>query len=81
MARVQLTAAHLINHVKLKAGTKVADSAGAAQAGDYVWTGLTSATFSNAMVPLDASAITMQAGSRFATGPTMPYPDGVNSIT
>jgi len=80
MARVRLTAALVVGHTKLKAGATVADSTGAAQAGDFVWTGLNSTTFNNAMVPLDGAATTMQAASRWPSGPTVPYPDGVNSV-
>lgn len=80
MARVQLTAAHVIGHKKYRAGTIIADSAGAAQAGDVIWTGLNANTFTGAMVALDAGATTIKNASPYRWGLVTPYPDGVNSI-
>jgi hypothetical protein len=79
MARVRLTAAHHINGKSYKAGTFVCDGT-SPQAGDVIWTGLTAAAFSNAMVALDAGANTLQAASRFTSGPLVAMVTGCNSI-
>ena len=79
MARVRLTAAHLINGKVSKAGTIVCDGTGA-QAGDTIFLGLNAAAYSNAMVALDAGAITIQAASRFTVNPSPGFISGCNSI-
>jgi len=78
MARFQLTQGFYINHKKLKAGTLLCNGT-ACNAGDEIWTGLNSTTYSPGMNPLDAAAITIKNASRFANAQT-PVPDGVNSI-
>jgi hypothetical protein len=80
MARFQLVTSHVFGAVKLKAGTKIADSAGAAQPGDVVITSLSSATVSPEMTALDASATTMKNGSRFAGVPDRTFVTGAESI-
>ena len=79
MARVRLTAAHHINSKVLKAGTIVCDGSGCS-GGDTIWTGLNATTFSNNMVALDAGANTIQAASRFPTGPSIGFIPGNHSI-
>jgi hypothetical protein len=79
MARVRLTAAHHINGKSYKAGTNVCDGT-SPQAGDVIWSSLNAAAFSNAMVALDAGANTIQAASRFTTGPSVGCITGCNSI-
>lgn len=79
MARFGSTVAFVIGGRKHKAGTTYADTAGNAIAGDVVWVGMSSGTMSPGLIPLDASATTMKAGSPFA-GMQVARPDGVNSI-
>lgn len=79
MARMRLQQAAVINHVKFKVGQTFADSTGAAQAGDVVWTGMNSQSWAPYMIDLDAGATTIKTGSRFANTPA-PRPDGVTSI-
>ena len=79
MARVRLTAAHHVNGRYLKAGTVVCDG-NSPQAGDFIWTGLVAATFSNQMAALDGGANTIQAASRFTSGPSVGFIPGNQSI-
>jgi len=79
MARMRLASAHVINNKRWKIGTTFADSQGNAIAGDVVWTGMNSASWSPGMVDLDAGATTIKNGSRFSLSPA-PSSDGVNSI-
>lgn len=79
MARVRLTAAHHILGRSLKAGTIVCNGT-SCQAGDFIWTGLTSATYSNAMTSLDAGGDTLRTASRFPTQPSVGIISGANSI-
>jgi hypothetical protein len=67
MARFQLTQAVHVGDKRFRAGSAVADTQGNALPGDKVWVGLNSATMIEGMTPLDASATTMKAASRFAS--------------
>src|SRR5215471_3890002 len=80
MARFQLTQALVVGQVRLKAGRTIADSAGAAQPGDFIWTGLNSNTVHGGMTPLDASASTMKAASKYASEPPASSISGAASI-
>jgi hypothetical protein len=79
MARARLTAAHNINGKTVKAGSIVCDGT-SCQAGDVLWTGLNSTSWSNQMQSLDAGGNTLQAASRFPTAPSVGFISGVNSI-
>lgn len=79
MARVRLTKAHVIQGKRHKAGTVVCDGT-SCSAGDVLWTGLNAASFSNAMVALDAGATTIQAASRFTSAPSVGFISGADSI-
>jgi len=81
MARFQLTQAVLVGQVRWTAGDTVADSQAAAQAGDHVWIGLNSATMVEGMTPLDASATSMRAASRWAGVPLRNVISGVDSVS
>jgi hypothetical protein len=79
MARFKLTQAFHFSQYRVRAGGTIADSPANAQAGDAVYTGLTSATLPSGCVPLDASATTMFNASRWAG--TLPgNPTGRDSI-
>ena len=80
MARFQLTQTLVVGQNRLKAGRTIAGSAGAASPGDFVWTGLNSNTAHACMTPLDASATTMKAASRFASVVPASTITGVESI-
>lgn len=80
MARVKLTAAMYIGSTRLHAGQTMADSTANALAGDFVWTGLNSATWIPAMTPLDGAANTMKAGSQYASVAAGTSCDGVSSV-
>ncbi len=80
MARVMLNMAMHIGTRKLKGGSTIADSAGVALPGDFVWTGLTAQTYQRDMVALDASATTMKNASPFASVSPRPWITGVESI-
>jgi hypothetical protein len=79
MARFGSTVAFFIGHRKYRAGQTYADTKANAQVGDVVWTGLDSTKMSPGLIPLDAGATAMMAGSRFANVQT-PRIDGANSI-
>jgi hypothetical protein len=66
VARVKLVVAMHINQYRLKAGSTIADSAGNAQPGDFVWSSLSSSTWNPGMVALDGPANTMKAASIYA---------------
>ena len=66
-------------HKKCKAGQTYADTVANAIAGDVVWYGMSSATMSPGLIPIDAAATTMKNGSPYA-GISFARPDGVNSI-
>jgi hypothetical protein len=79
MARFGSTVAFVVNGRKYKAGQTYADTVGSAVGNDVVWVGLDSTRMSPGLIPLDAGATSMIAGSRFAG--TTPYRiDGANSI-
>ena len=80
MARFRSVGCFVFGSVKYRAGTVFASDSGSALAGDVVPPGgLTSAQMSPAFVPLDGTASTMMAGSRFANTPTTTI-DGANSV-
>jgi hypothetical protein len=79
MARFGSTQAFVVNHIKYKAGTTFADSAGNAIAGDVIWPSVAnSGSMSPGLVALDGAATTVYNASRFV-GQTTRI-DGVNSI-
>jgi hypothetical protein len=69
MARFRLTQSLIIGQFRWAAGNTVADSQANAQAGDIVWTGLSSTTMIEGMTPLDSSATSMRAASQWANVP------------
>jgi len=79
VARFQLRAAHYKGSVRLKAGTVITDGVGG-QAGDYLWSGLSSANITPDMAPLDAGANTMKSGSVYANVGVPATCTGVGSI-
>jgi hypothetical protein len=79
MARFGSTQAFVVAGRKYKAGQTYADTTGNALAGDVVWLGMSSATMSPGLVPLDGAATTMKNASPHA-GVQIARPDGVNSI-
>jgi hypothetical protein len=79
MARFGSTVAFVVAGRKYKAGTTYADTTGNAIAGDVVWVGMSSATMSPGLVPLDGAATSMKNGSVYASA-TVPRIDGANSI-
>ena len=81
MARFQLTQAVIVGPFRWTAGDTVADSQANAQVGDHVWVGLNSATMVEGMTPLDASATSMRAASRWAGVPLRNAISGVDSIS
>jgi hypothetical protein len=82
MARFRLTRAFAYNGGanRLAAGQVIVDSSANAQAGDTVWTGLTSATMGQGFVPLDASATTMKSASVYANEVISATIVGVDSV-
>jgi hypothetical protein len=78
MARFGSTVAFVVGGKRHKAGTTYADTKASALPGDVIWAGMSSATMSPGLVPLDAGAIGMKAGSVFAGVTTCI--DGANSI-
>ena len=80
MARFRMaTAATTPEHQKLKIGDTIADLQANAIGKDVVWKGLSSASVSPGMIPLDGPATAMLAASRFPGG-FKGFSDGVNSI-
>jgi hypothetical protein len=79
MARFGSTVAFVVGGRKYKAGQTYADSQVNAIGNDVVWVGMSSATMSPGLVPLDGAATTMKGGSRFS-GTAVPTIDGANSI-
>ena len=79
MARFGSTAAFVVAGRKYKAGQTYADLAVNAVGNDVVWVGMSSATMSPALVPLDGAATAMKNGSRFS-GTAVTTIDGANSI-
>jgi len=65
---------------RVRAGKTIADSQAAAQPGDIVWSGLNSNSLPQGCVPLDASASTMLAGSRWAGVPVSATILGCDSV-
>ena len=85
MARFRLTAAHVMPGPpfprRLKAGTIIADSAGAALPGDAVWNGLNASNITKDMDPIDGSATTMKNSSQYAgTSVKNTWYTGVDSV-
>jgi hypothetical protein len=70
MARFVLTGCHVTGGgATLKAGRTIADSVANAVGNDYVVAGLTSATVTPDMVPLDGAGTTMKNASPSASAP------------
>jgi hypothetical protein len=83
MARFQTTAAFYADATgvgKVRAGRTVADTAGNALPGDIVWTGLNAVSLPAGFTPLDASATSMRAASRWANTPVGTGCLGVDSV-
>jgi len=81
MARFRSQGAFVVNHIRYKAGTTFADTAGNAVAGDVVWAAVGSSTgMSPLLVPIDAAATTIKNASRFANDPVPCTITGTNSI-
>jgi hypothetical protein len=81
MARWGSTAAFVLNGKRYKAGQTFADTAGSALPGDVVYAPFGSVNgLSPMLVPLDAGAIALKAGSRFAGSQIPCCISGVNSI-
>jgi hypothetical protein len=80
MARFRLMAAMQVGHFHYRIGTTLADSNANALPGDKVWTGMSAANLIPDMVPLDASATTMLAASRWAGIPVRTWTTGVESV-
>jgi hypothetical protein len=83
MARFRTTASFYADAVgvgRVRAGRTVADSAANSVAGDVIWSGLNSQTLPQGMTPLDASANSMRAASRWAGTPIANACYGVDSI-
>jgi hypothetical protein len=78
MARFGSTVAFVVGGKRHKAGTTYADTAASALPGDVVWVGMSSATMSPGLVPLDGGATSMKAGSIYVGKTTCI--DGANSI-
>jgi hypothetical protein len=79
MARYRALGAFVVAGKRYKAGQAFADTAANAQAGDVVWN-ITSANFSPMLVPLDAGAIAIKAGSIHAGSVVPATITGANSI-
>jgi hypothetical protein len=79
MARYRALGAFVVGGKRYKAGQAFADTAASAQAGDVVWN-ITSANFSPMLVPLDAGAIAIKAGSVHAGSNIPATITGANSI-
>jgi hypothetical protein len=83
MARFRTTASFYADAIgvgKVRAGRTVADSVANSQPGDVVWTALNSVSLPAGFTPLDASADTMRAASRWAGVPVGIACYGVDSI-
>jgi hypothetical protein len=80
MARFQLLAAFVVGANRYRAGSFLCDGT-SCQAGDKIWTGLNSGTYSPHMLPLDAGANAIKAASvkYSATTPKVTI-DGVDSV-
>lgn len=83
MARFRTSAAFYSDAVgvgRVGAGRTVADSQANAVAGDVIWTGLTSASLPQGMIPLDGAATTMKAASPWANTPLSATILGADSV-
>jgi hypothetical protein len=72
MARFMTTSAFYVDGAavgRVRAGRTVADSQANAMPNDVVWTGLNSQSLPQGMTPLDGSASSMRAASRWANTP------------
>jgi hypothetical protein len=79
MARFGSTVAIVVGHQRYKAGTTFADSKANAIGNDVIWVGLSSASMSPGLIPLDGTATSMKAASVYS-GISIARPDGANSI-
>ena len=78
--RFRVIQAFHFSQYRVKALGVIADSVANAQPGDYVWTGLNSSTIPQHAIPLDASAVTAYAASRWAGISAWGGPTGASSI-
>lgn len=79
MARFGSTVAFVVGGKRHKAGQTYADTAANAIVGDVLWPGMSSATMSPGLIPLDGAATGMKAGSIYS-GKQISLIDGANSI-
>jgi hypothetical protein len=79
MARFRLVGAFHQGSTRLAAGKAISDGV-SPQAGDYIWSGLVSATYNPIMSPLDAGANTIKSGSPYASAGVPCTVSGVQSI-
>jgi hypothetical protein len=83
MARFKLTSSFYADAVgvgRVSAGKTVAESQGNALPGDVVWTGLNAQSLPAGFTPLDASANSMRAASKWAGTPVGIACLGVDSV-
>lgn len=80
MARFGSTVAFVVEGKRHKAGQTYADNKANAVGNDIIWAGMSSATMSPGLVPLDGAAVSMKAGSVYS-GIQTNLIDGANSIT
>jgi hypothetical protein len=79
MARFNSTVAFVVDGKRHKAGQTYADTKANALAGDVIWAGMSSASMSPGLIPLDGAATSMKAGS-VHSGIQVNLIDGANSI-
>jgi hypothetical protein len=65
MARFQLTKAFAFGSFRAAAGQIISDTPGVQT--DLIWSGLNAQTMCPGLIPLDASATSMKAASRYAS--------------
>jgi hypothetical protein len=80
MARFGSTVSFVVEGKRHKAGTTYCDTKANQLAGDIIWAGMSSATMSPGLIPLDGTATSMKAASVYS-GKQINLIDGANSIT
>jgi hypothetical protein len=79
MARFGSTVAFVVGGKRHKAGQTYCDTKANQVGNDVIWAGMSSSTMSPGLIPLDAGAISMKAGSVYS-GIQTNLIDGANSI-
>jgi hypothetical protein len=79
MARFGSTVAFVVGGKRHKAGQTYCDTKANQVGTDVIWAGMSSATMSPGLIPLDGAATSMKAGSVYA-GIQTNLIDGANSI-